>query len=187
MTHDEYRMLLKKDKEKAQRIIFDEYLNYVYTIVFSRLRSCAVREDIDECISDVFADVFSSYDTDKLVTGDIKGFIGMIAGRIATDYYRRICKMPLAVPIGEDDTAYISSEEDVEQNAEQNELRGILLDMIERLGEPDSTIIINKYFYKQTSKEIAEKVPLSPVMIRVRSSRALKKLRKMLSDKGITL
>ncbi|MBR4627392.1 MAG: sigma-70 family RNA polymerase sigma factor [Ruminococcus sp.] len=187
MTHSEYRLLLRTDKEKAQRRIFDEYYNYVYTIVYSRLRSCAAREDIDECVSDVFADVFSSYDPDKLITGDIKGFIGMIAGRDATDFYRRICKAPVTLPIDEEGAAEIPSGEDVIQDSEQKELRAMLLGIVESLGEPDSTIIIQKYFYKRTSKEIAETVPLSPVMIRVRSSRALKKLRKMLSDKDITI
>ena len=43
MTHEEYRNTSLESKEQAQRILFSEYFNYVYTIVFSKLRSCASR------------------------------------------------------------------------------------------------------------------------------------------------
>lgn len=187
MTHSEYRLMVKTDKEKAQRMLFDEYLNYVYTIVYNRLRSCARREDIDECVSDVFADVYSSYNSEIAVIGDIKGFIGTVAYRKSASYYNRLCKLNTSVSLDDDITADLPSEDDVSETAEQNEVRRILLELIDSLGEPDSTIIIQKFFYNRTSREIAEFVPLSPVMIRVRSSRALKKLRKMLLDADISL
>ena len=81
MTHAEYRMLLKTDASRAKRAVFDEYFNYVYVIVFNRLRSCGSREDIDECVSDVFVEIFSAYAPEMPLTGDIKGFIGVIAAR----------------------------------------------------------------------------------------------------------
>ena len=46
MKQSEYQKLLTTDKNKAQRNLFNEYLNYVYTIVFNRLRSSGSREDI---------------------------------------------------------------------------------------------------------------------------------------------
>ena len=166
MTHGEYRLMLKTEKKKAQRMIFDEYYNYVYAIVHIRLRN-GCREDVDECVSDVFSDVFSSYDPDMLITGDMKGFIGMII---------------------DDDTAEVlPAADDVLKSAEDNELRRILLELIDSLGEPDATILIQKYFYNRNSREISDIVPLSPVMVRIRSSRALKKLRKLLSDRDISL
>jgi RNA polymerase sigma-70 factor (ECF subfamily) len=79
MKQSEYHKLLTEDKNKAQRELFNEYLNYVYTIVFNRLRSSGSREDIDECVSDVFADVFNSYEYSPDMTGDMKGFISTIA------------------------------------------------------------------------------------------------------------
>ncbi|WP_296616925.1 hypothetical protein [Ruminococcus sp.] len=75
MTHEEYRKASESSKEEAQRILFNEYFNYVYTIVFSRLRSCANREDIEECVSDSFADIYIHYDENRDVSGDISGFI----------------------------------------------------------------------------------------------------------------
>ena len=187
MTHREYRQLLKTDVSKAQRAVFDEYFNYVYAIVHNRLGSCGRREDIDECVSDVFIDVFSSYDPDMLVTGDIKGFIGMIADRRATDYYRRLSKSPVSVAIDDGYAEAIPAADDVLKSTENNEIRRILLELIDSLGEPDATIIIQKYFYNRNSREISEIVPLAPVSIRIRSIKALRKLKKILNDKNITI
>lgn len=37
-----------------------------------------------------------------LITGDMKGFIGMIAERRANDYYRRLSRPPVSVSIDGD-------------------------------------------------------------------------------------
>jgi len=187
MTHSEYRNRLKNDRQAAQRKLFDDYLNYVYTIVFSRLRSCGSREDVDECVSDVFAEVFSSYDDKIEVSGDMKGFIGTVASRKAAAFYNRLCRKSREVALDEELTDTVKGEEDVSAEAEKNEQRKVLLELIESLGEPDSTIIMQKYFYGRKSPEIAGSVKLSPAMVRVRCSRALKKLRKLLDEKNFSL
>ena len=187
MTHSEYRLLLKTDRNKAHKMLFDEYLNYVNTIAFNRLRSCASREDINECVMDIFLDVYSSYDTDSEISGDIKGFIGTIAYRRATDHFRRLSKYSSDISLDDVLSDVIPSDHDIAENAEHNELSRILLELIDCLGEPDSSIIIQKYYYGRSAGEIAEMLGISPVTARVRSSRALKKLKKMLSDRDITI
>ncbi|MBR4627854.1 MAG: sigma-70 family RNA polymerase sigma factor [Ruminococcus sp.] len=187
MTHSEYRRLLKEDVSGAQRAVFDEYFNYVYVIVYNRLQGCGRREDVDECVSDVFVDAFSSYDPDMLITGDIKGFLGMVADRRATDYYRRLSRSPVPVSIDDENAEQLPASDDVQTNTENSEIRRILLELVDSLGEPDATIIIQKYFYKRSSKEISKIVPLAPVSIRLRSIKALKKLKKMLTDRNITV
>lgn len=185
MEYREYRLLFEADKNRAEQLLYNEYINYVYAIVFSRLRSCATREDISECVIDVFIDIYTFYEKGNVTSEDMKGFIGTVAYRKAAAYFKKLCRNR-SVPLDElADT--LPSGEDIQQNAEQKDLHGILLDMIDSLGEPDSTIIVQKYFYGRNSREIARIVPLSPVMIRVRSGRALKKLRKLLSDKNISL
>ena len=63
----------------------------------------------------------------------------------------------------------------------------IILEKIAELGEPDSTIIIQKYYYGRTSKEISEMLSITPEHIRVRNSRAVRKLKDMLEHEGISL
>ena len=77
--------------------------------------------------------------------------------------------------------------DDVQKRTENNEIRRILLELIDGLGEPDATIIIQKYFYNRNSREISQIVPLVPVSIRIRSIKALRKLKKMFNDRNITI
>ena len=65
--------------------------------------------------------------------------------------------------------------------------RSVLLGKIRDLGEPDSTIILMKYYYGRSAKDIAGAVSLTPENVRVRSGRALKKLRGILEKAGISL
>lgn len=187
MTHEEFRSKMKVSSEQAHKELFETYCNYVYTIVFNRLRSAASREDIEECVCDVFADVYCCYDSEKAVSGDISGFIGTIARRKAGLLYKR--KIADGSPVSMDDESVqqLSSEQNVEKDTDDNERREIILDTIAQLGEPDSTIIIQKYYYGRSAKEIAELVHLTPENIRVRSGRAVKKLKEMLEKAGISL
>ncbi len=49
MTDNELQHLLKAEPEKGQRAFYDKYFNYVYTIVFAKLKTIASIEDVDEC------------------------------------------------------------------------------------------------------------------------------------------
>ena len=48
MTDNELQHLLKAEPEKGQRAFYDKYFNYVYTIVFAKLKTIASIEDVDE-------------------------------------------------------------------------------------------------------------------------------------------
>ena len=187
MTYEELRQKLQKSKEEAHKEVFVKYCNYVYAIVFNRLRSCASREDIEECVCDVFADVYIHYDSEKELEGDISGFIGTVARRKAYAVYRRLSSSSGNISIDDDITESFASDIDIEKESEEKERRNIILDMIGKLGEPDSTIIIQKYYYGRSAKEIAEMAALTPENVRMRSSRAVKKLKELLTKAGVTL
>ena len=187
MTHEEFRNKIKVSPEQAHKELFESYCNYVYTIVFNRLRSCAVREDIEECVCDVFADVYCYYDTEKELSCDISGFIGTIARRKAAALYKRKVSCAETVSIDDEHMQQIISEQDVERDTTVNEQRRIILDKIAELGEPDSTIMIQKYYYGRNANEIAEIVKLNPENIRVRSGRAVRKLKEMLEKADISI
>ena len=58
MNGDEFIRIRKHSRSEAHQTLFDEYYNYVGTIVINHLRNVGTQEDIQECISDVFAKVF---------------------------------------------------------------------------------------------------------------------------------
>lgn len=188
MTHEEYRKASLSSKEEAQRILFNEYFNYVYTIVFSRLRSCASREDIEECVSDSFADIYIYYDESKELYGDISGFVGTVARRKAADLYSRLTRKNInTVSVDDEEAAQLEAPDDTEEIITNKDIRSKLLHCVELLGEPDSVIIMQKYFFMRSSKEISEIVSMTPEAVRMRCSRALVRLRKKLTEMNISL
>ncbi len=107
-----------------------------------------------------------------------------MARRKAIDTYRRVIRHSSNIPI--DDAGEIESGENIAQSAEESEMRKLLYDKVEELGEPDSTIIIQKYFFGRSSKEIADIVQLSSDNVRARCSRAVKRLKDILLSAGFT-
>lgn len=185
MTGCEYAALLDGNTSKAHEILFNEYYNYVRAVVFNRLRSIAGNEDIEECISDVFADVFFNFSN---VYGDreLKGYIGTIAKRISIDYYKKLLRgSGKTVSMDDEDFTELSSGENIVADSEHSELRRILMNCIKSLGEPDSSIIIQKFYYNMDSVRIGKALEMKPSAVRMRCKRAAEKMRRILESYGI--
>jgi RNA polymerase sigma-70 factor (ECF subfamily) len=183
MNENDLVQLIKSAPERGQRAFYDKYFNYVYTIVYAKLKCYAKPEDIDECVGDVFAHCFFYFDKHEDINGSLKAFVAAVARNKAVDTYRRVARHKER-NVSIDDTEELISEENVAESAETTEMRRLLYDKVSELGEPDSTIIIQKYFYGRSSKEIARIVELSADNVRARGSRAVKKLRELLLQAG---
>lgn len=186
MTDKEYRILYEKSPQSAQNTLFEEYVGYVYAIVYNKLRSCAKTEDIEECVEDVFLAVFLDYDKNGCFDGDLKGYIGTIASRKAINKFHSLTLYNSRNVPMDDEFERIADKESIEENAEKSELQSIFIRLINSLGNPDSTIIFQKFYYNRDSKEIAKKLSMKPSAVRARCSRAMKKLEKMLLSEGIS-
>ena len=186
MTGNEIRALMKSSPDNAQKAVFNEYYNYVYTIVYNKLRSYAAREDMDERVSDIFSELFLKLDSDFRFDGDLAAYVNVIAKNKAIDMYRSLSAQKNSFSkAAETEIASLPSDTDIAARTESNEIRKIVIDMIEKLGEPDSSIIILKYYYGRNSNEISRKLSISPATVRKRSERALKRLKKLLSENNI--
>ena len=188
MTDKELKAKMDLSPSKARREFFDEYCNYVYAIIINKLRNYCSREDIEECVGDVFIDFFKSFENFTIRDEELKGFIGVIAKRRAVDSYRKIIKTyGKTVSIDDEEFIDIVSDENVERDAEKSERNAILLEKVHELGEPDSTIIIQQYYYNRTALEIAETISMTAAAVQKRSVRARKKLKSMLLEVGVSL
>lgn len=187
MTDSEFKALMLRSAENAHRKLFDEYSGYVYSICANKLIDCGSKEDIEECLSDSFAAIFRYFDSESNRNGDLKGIIGTITKRIAVDYFRKLSgKTGRTVSIDDEEFPTLSSDIRVDDETEKAVIREIIMDCIDRLGEPDSSIIVFYFFYGRTSREIAKHLHMSDWTVQKRISRAKKKLEKLLCDAGIT-
>ena len=118
----------------------------------------------------------------------MKGFIGTVAKRRAINAFHSItARQKHFSENAEDELITMSSDNDIEADSDRTETRSILLSRINELGEPDSTIILQKYYYQRSSSEIAKMLSMKASAVRMRAARALEKLRKQLANNGITL
>lgn len=183
MTGAEYSILLQSSTRKAHEMLFNEYYGYVRAIAFNRLHSFT-NEDIEECISDIFAEVFFSF-KDGNAQGDLKGYIGVIAKRRCIDRYRSLSRNANMISIDGEEAPEISSGEDLAAESERSELRQILMECINSLGKPDSDILIQKFYYNKSSYQIADLLSMKPSAVRMRCKRAADKLKEALKMRGI--
>lgn len=187
MTSRELADMMQKSPAKCHRALVKEYGRYVYAIVYNKLRNCGTNEDIEECVSDVFADIFMKCEFDMSYENDVKYLISTVAKRKAIDRFRSLCaKANHIADTDEDDMQLLASDFSVDEHVDRSELRRVLLDKIDELGEPDSTILIQKFYYNRNSKEIAKSVSMTATAVRTRCSRAMDKLRAKLVEVGIT-
>jgi len=186
MTEQEIRSLMYQDREKGNRALFDTYYHYVYAIVFRKVNGTGSREDVEECVIDVFTEVMRNFSC--IENGSLKAYLGTAARNKAINMCRYLsAKSRQTISIDSEDFSELPSEQNIETSIEQSEQTQKLLDCIHSLGEPDSVIIIQKYFLDRNSIEIARILNMNPITVRSRAFRAVKRLKQILSDAGITL
>lgn len=56
---------------------------------------------------------------------------------------------------------------------------------IKELGEPDSIILIQQFFYEKTAKEIGKMLSMTAAAVHKRSTRARERLKKQMHENGI--
>lgn len=188
MNGNELQSRLKESPQELYRALMGEYGGYVYAIAYNKMRSVCGTQEIDECVSDVFAEIFMKISGQDLDERDLKGYIGTVAKRRAIDYFRKISiKQRDYTELDNEEVREISSESNIEDDTDKKELCRILLDKIKELGEPDSEIIMRKYYYNQNSTEIAKRLSLKATTVRSRCKRALERLGVMLAEVGISM
>ena len=64
MTSRELTALMEKSPVSCHKALVKEYGRYVYAIAYNKLRGCGTNEDIEECVSDVFAALFMQCEYD---------------------------------------------------------------------------------------------------------------------------
>ena len=178
MTDYEWRQLITYCPQDGYRVLIDQYSNLVYAIVLNKLKNIASQEDIDDCVSNIFVEIFNNAETYSPSGGTLKGYLSTIAKRTAIDTYRRLkYQKNITSSIDHEEIILQSSQNNPEQETEQKLFNQQLWQLIKELGEPDTSIIIRQYFYEQSTREIAKALSMTAAAVQKRSIRARKRLK----------
>ncbi len=185
MTESELRFAVSRSRRDGFKALFQQYHGYVYAIVWNHISKAGTHEDAEECVNDVFTDIFLQFD--QIEAGKLQSYIRTVAKRKSINCFHKLTSKPPSMSIDEQEFETAASDEDVEQDFDKAALRQVLLEKIKMLGEPDTTIIMMKYYYDRKPDEIAQSVHLNGAAVRKRLSRAMKRLRKLLEEDGYTV
>ena len=166
--------LLQKKPNEGMKELMAKYMGYCYTIVRNRLPDFP-QEDIEECVSDVFLDVYKYKEKIDLEKGGLRVFLAVVARRRAADRYHGALKknsLPLEEGIANKEKGLPFEEKEV------------LLQAIRSLGDPDEKILIWKFYYGYPTRKIAEALGMKENTVDQKVKRGLEKLRKTLGGGG---
>lgn len=181
MNDAEILELIKSSPQQAYEQIINQYGNLVYAIAANKLHLCADSADIEDCVSDIFVEVFQNLDKLSLTKGTLKSFISIIAKRSAIDAYRRISyRRSVTDSIDEESFSMPPTGENIEESIVNKVYNQDLYNAIMSLNEPDSSIIIHQYYYNHTIRETAKALSLTVGAVQQRSLRARKRLKDLI-------
>ena len=169
MTDSELLVLLRDDPERGISQMISQYGGYVAAIVRSKLRDAASKEDIEETVSDVFIKIWEWRQTHPEETANLRALLAVIAKRRAVNRFYALTKQPVC-------ENYEMLPEIAQEGSEPDD-SVILMQAVRDLGEPDSEIILRRYYFGQTSKEIGAALRLAPNTVDQKLSRGIRKLR----------
>lgn len=172
--------LLTNNPEKGIEKIMEKYMAFVYTIVYGKLSNICNKQDIEECVSDIFYEVYKTRSLIDLQKGSLKSYIAILSKRTAVDVFRKFRNHTSVVSIDGFEHDWIASDCDVEKDVIDIQTGDMLIKEIKALGEPDSQIIIRKYYFGQSSKLIAKVLGIKENTVNKKVSRAKEKLKQEL-------
>ena len=163
--------LLHKDPNAGMEQLMNQYAGLVYAVVKGRLASSVcVSSDWEDCVADVFGAFYTELHKFDPSRSSIKSYLCVLARNRATDVFRKRIKQGV-------DTW--SECQTTEADRLTQQLRRDVLCAVKDLGEPDTSIVIRKYYLGESSAEIAAALNLTVSNVDTRTHRALNKLRQL--------
>lgn len=167
---------IKAGDEQAMQKIICRYSRLLWSIVGAALSQVGTTEDMEECVADVFIDLWEhpqKYDESR---GSLKAWLSVIARNKAIDRYRQKTKIQ-TIPLEETVLAQMGVEPEMEN-------REGLQEALAELTEEEREILLRRYVYQQKPKEMAVALGLSVKQIENRLYRIKAKMRKQMEQEG---
>ncbi len=173
--------LLHKDPNAGMEQLMNQYTGLVYAVVRGKLvDSYYVSSDIEDCVADVFSKFYTGLSDYDPGLSSIKSYLCVIARNHAVNICKKRSLQQGTLSLA-DKEAFLQAADDIwiDSALGEDALRREVIQAVEDLGEPDASILFRKFYYGESSKDIARAVGLTVSNVDTRTHRALNKLRKM--------
>lgn len=185
MRDEELIRLLHKKPYEGMKALTQQYSGLLCAVVGSKLsKSVYNSAEIEDCVANTFSEFYINIDKFNPKESSLKSWLCVLARNNAIDVLRK----DKAVKISMDDKNTFARIEDgssLEIDIEDKALRKQVLNEVKNLGEPDRTIIIKKYYFNKSSKEIANELGMTVSNVDTRTHRAISKLKKIFGGEDV--
>ncbi|MGM9522482.1 MAG: RNA polymerase sigma factor [Oscillospiraceae bacterium] len=170
MVDDMLSLLYKRDANglKLLKIRYGALLRYIVSGIISDPR------DAEECLNDVYVKIWDSIDRFSLQNGSFKPWLTTVARNVAID--RRRKTKSADAPLGDYDGAVPSPESEVLRRERLCALHRAM----KSLPPGERILIYRKYYYLQSTAQIAAELGLTEKAVEGRLYRLRRKLRKLI-------
>ena len=168
---------LKQHDPDALSELMQQYTAYVGTIVRNILGKVLTESDVEEVTADVFVIVWNH--SKEIQQGKLRPYLATVARNCAKNRLRGYQET-----VGLEQAESISCCEDIEQEIDQKILAEMLQDVLDALAPKDREILVRHYYYYEGVKQIAEDLGMKESAVKMRMSRARKRLQQELIDRG---
>lgn len=169
MSNEVLLKLLIEQPEEGITTLIEQYGGYVHTVVRNKLQDIASKEDIDETVSDVFVMLWKWVKKHPQTDVNLRAMLAVMAKRHAINRFHALKKHAYSDSL---DEMFVQP-----QDVSATDESVILMETVKSLGQPDSEIILRRYYFGQTSREIGDALGLKTNTVDQKLSRGLKKLR----------
>ena len=169
---------IKKRNPDAFDYLIKEYSKPVYYLTYNILNIGNSKEDIEECVSDVFVEAWQKIDRYNEQKSTLRSWILMLTKYRALNYKRFLEKHPLVYL--EDYAQSHHEPADTQSLLLDRETQLLLLQTLNTFGEFDRQLFIRRYFFNESIAELMHSLGLSRSAVDNRLLRSRNKIKEAL-------
>ncbi|MBQ3601666.1 MAG: sigma-70 family RNA polymerase sigma factor [Lachnospiraceae bacterium] len=171
--------LIENRDEEGLRALTEKYeklLVYIATGILGNNN-----EDIEECVNDTYMKVWKHIDAFDFERASFKTYLSVIVRNTAINRLRKISRMEGTAQreeLAELAAEYVDHRQNVERTMEQKENMQVLGKIIGSLKKKEREMVLRRYYYFQSSKEIAFHMGMTVNAVDSKLSRLRKQMKK---------
>lgn len=148
--------LIKEKNEEGLQALTEKYeklLTYISTGILGNNR-----EDVEECVNDTYLKVWNHIEDFDFEKASFKTYLSVIVRNTSINRLRKLSRTEAKAQQEELSSLaadYVDYRQNVEDSIQQKENMKALNEIIAHLKKKDRELVIRRYYYLQSSKEIA--------------------------------
>ena len=168
---------IKRRDTKTFEFIVDKYSKQMYYLAYNILHISCSKEDMEECVADVFLEAWVNIDKFAPEKGSFKTWLFMLTKYKALQYKRKLEKQKT---VNIDDVS-IEDTSDIEKLLISRQIQEKVIEIIKGFNKIDQELFIRRYFYNEKIKDLANALNLTRQAIDNRLLRGRKRIEEALT------